>query len=131
MNTQKHKIEFHYEPPVREVDNLEAMIADAARDARDGLRGLHALSSRAIRDNELNIKTLTDIIEQKRILTDQFRHTIRLILANIAQSHPETDEDPVADTVRRDLLSASYLSQRVSDLIEAEQMIGKKRQSRN
>ncbi|MEC7760809.1 MAG: hypothetical protein VX874_02705 [Pseudomonadota bacterium] len=131
MNTQKHKIEVHYEPPVREIDNLEVMIANAARDARDGLNGVRELGYEAIGGNELSIKTLTDIIEQKRILIDQFRHTIHLILANLATSHPETEGDPAAEAVRRDLRSASYLSERVSDLIEAEQMIRKKRQPRS
>ena len=120
MNTQKHKIEVHYAPPLREVDNLEAMIADAARDARDGLQGLRDLGYAALGGNELNIKALTDIIEQKRILTDQFRHTIRLILANLESLPPEDVNAETADSLRRDFKNARHLSQRVSDLIDAE-----------
>ena len=131
MNTQKHKIEVHYTPPLREVDNLEAMIADAARDARDGLQGLRDLGYAALGGNELNIKTLTDIIEQKRILTDQFRHTIRLILANLESLQPDDVDAETADAVRSDFRKARHLSQRVSDLIDAEHMIGKKRQPRS
>lgn len=131
MNTQKHKIEFHYEPPVREIDNLEVMIANAARDARDGLNGVRELGYGAISGNQLSIKTLNDTVEHRRILTDQFRHTIHLILANLARSHPEAEGDSAADAAWRDLHRASYLSQRVSDLIEGEQMIRKKRQPRS
>jgi len=115
----------------RDVDRLEEMIADAAGAARLALELLPRLDYETYKPNEREMKYLADAIEKRRILSDDFRNHVGIILHNLEKHGPPGANDPdVLRNLVEKLETARAMSHRVDDLLNAEKEINRQRSHR-
>lgn len=115
----------------RDVDRLEEMTADAAGAARLALELLPRLDCETFKPCEREMKYLAGTIEKRRILSDDFRQHIGIILHNL-EAHAQSganDPDVLRNLVEK-LETARAMSHRVDDLLNAEKEINRQRSHR-
>lgn len=113
-----------------DVEQLEEMIADAARAARDAIDVMPMLDYRTFKPVQREVQYLEGTIEKRRILSQDFRQHIGLILHSLGKTGPGASDPDMLTRLVDKLEAARRLSHRVEDLLNAEQEINRKRSHR-
>ena len=120
-----HRIAL-FQPDVArpDLDRIEDIGADAIGTARMAAAYLEELPHQTTKSIQSVIRTITTQVEKRRVLTDDFRHAVTLVLKHLAREEYIDEMASDLDHAMRCLRDALNLSHRVQDLLAAEKDIG-------
>lgn len=113
-----------------EIERSDETTADAFTAARRAIFLLKNIRFAGFRPNQMVLNDMVKTLDDNRLLTDEFRrHTSRILGDLEGADFPSQDELGIAQTIIEQLEAALSRSQRVRDLIAAEQMVGEMRKA--
>ena len=120
-----HRIAL-FQPDVArpDLDRIEDIGADAIGTARMAVGYLEELPYETTKPIQSAIRTITTQVENRRVLTDDFRHAVLSVLKHLAREDLNDEMASDFDHAMRCLRDALNLSHRVQDLLAAEKDIG-------
>ena len=110
-----------------DFDRIEDIGANAISSARCAVGQLEHLPHASIKPIDGFVRTIRTSVNQRRILTEDFRHAVLLVLKHLVR---EDRGDEIAGDLElsmRHLRDALNYSHRVQDLLAAERDIGRHR----
>lgn len=107
-----------------DFERIEITLADALRSARAALEAMHDLPYATTKPLEQFRRFVTEKVEARRILNDDFRHWTKGILQHLAKADRAEEDEGTFDAVMRGLRDALEGSHRVADLLAAEKDVG-------
>ncbi len=114
---------------VRDIDRLEDLLADAIGAAREAVSMLDEISYDDIKPVDRWRRKIAIQVEHRRILNEDFAFAVQKLLHHLDSFPPEDpdlDNTPIR-SLRRALNRSLYRSQRVADLLAAEDELASQR----
>lgn len=110
-----------------DFDRIEDIGANAIASARCALSQLEQLPHATLKPIDSLIRTIRTGVDQRRVLTEDFRHDALLVLKHLVREDCSEDISSDLDQSIRCLRDALNYSHRVQDLLAAERDIGRHR----
>lgn len=129
-STNVHRVAV-FQPDLHvDVEKIETTLADAIGSARAAITAMYDLRYETVKPLALSRRVLTEKVEARRILNDDFRHHAKDLLSRLAKVDPEEEDGHALDIVMRGLRDALEGSHRVADLLAAERDVEWHRRAR-